>query len=296
MDVLVNNAGITRDTLMMRMKPDQWQAVIDTNLSGVFFCSQAALKTMSKKRTGRIVNISSVVGEVGNAGQANYAAAKAGVLGLTKTIAREYAGRGITCNAIAPGFIASDMTDAIDEKYVEGILKSIPLGMLGLYWGVCIGGMAVGIYSGILYHCIIFYVFATVSIAHQVVHHMLCLLLALFHIMCSHGQVYMTVCCHYNTHTHTSTPPYSIITTPTHTQEHRILSLQYTHTSTAYSIINTHIITTHTSLQHTHHYNTHIGRLGTPEEVAGLTRFLALDPAAAYITGQVYNIDGGMVM
>lgn len=164
-DVLVNNAGITRDTLIMRMKPDQWQSVIDTNLSGVFYCSQAALKTMSKKRTGRIINIASVVGEVGNPGQANYAAAKAGVLGLTKTIAREYAARSITCNAIAPGFIASDMTDAIDEKYIGEILKSIPL-----------------------------------------------------------------------------------------------------------------------------------GRMGTPEEVAGLTRFLALDPAAAYITGQVYNIDGGMVM
>lgn len=163
--MLVNNAGITRDTLIMRMKPDQWQSVIDTNLSGVFYCSQAALKTMSKKRTGRIINIASVVGEVGNPGQANYAAAKAGVLGLTKTIAREYAARSITCNAIAPGFIASDMTDAIDEKYIGEILKSIPL-----------------------------------------------------------------------------------------------------------------------------------GRMGTPEEVAGLTRFLALDPAAAYITGQVYNIDGGMVM
>eukprot|EP00197_Chlamydomonas_leiostraca_P008033 CAMPEP_0202865484 /NCGR_PEP_ID=MMETSP1391-20130828/6153_1 /ASSEMBLY_ACC=CAM_ASM_000867 /TAXON_ID=1034604 /ORGANISM="Chlamydomonas leiostraca, Strain SAG 11-49" /LENGTH=277 /DNA_ID=CAMNT_0049545337 /DNA_START=83 /DNA_END=916 /DNA_ORIENTATION=- len=164
-DVLVNNAGITRDTLMMRMKPEQWQEVIDTNLTGVFLCSQNALKLMSKQKKGRIVNITSVVGVVGNAGQANYSAAKAGVIGLTKTIAREYAGRAITCNAIAPGFIASDMTAAIDKKYEEMILKGIPL-----------------------------------------------------------------------------------------------------------------------------------GRYGTPDEVAGLTRFLAMDPAAAYITGQVYHIDGGMVM
>lgn len=164
-DVLVNNAGITRDTLMMRMKMEMWQEVIDTNLSGVFYCSQNALKLMSKQKSGRIVNITSVVGVVGNAGQANYSAAKAGVIGLTKTIAREYSGRAITCNAVAPGFIASDMTAAIDKKYEEQILKGIPL-----------------------------------------------------------------------------------------------------------------------------------GRYGQPEEVAGLTRFLAMDPAAAYITGQVYHVDGGMVM
>lgn len=164
-DVLVNNAGITRDTLMMRMKPEQWQAVIDVNLSGVFYCTQQATKVMAKKRTGRIVNITSVVGEVGNAGQANYSAAKAGVIGLTKTTAREFAGRGITCNAVAPGFIASDMTAAIDKKYEEGILAGIPL-----------------------------------------------------------------------------------------------------------------------------------SRYGQPEEVAGLVRFLATDPAALYITGQIINVDGGMVM
>lgn len=164
-DVLVNNAGITRDTLMMRMKPEQWEDVISTNLSGVFYCTQAATKLMGKQKKGRIINITSVVGLVGNAGQANYSAAKAGVIGLTKTTAREYASRTITCNAIAPGFIASDMTAAIDKKYEETILKGIPL-----------------------------------------------------------------------------------------------------------------------------------GRYGQPEEVAGLVRFLALDPAAAYITGQVYNIDGGMVM
>jgi 3-oxoacyl-[acyl-carrier protein] reductase len=164
-DVLVNNAGITRDTLIMRMKPEQWQLVIDTNLSAVFFASQAAAKLMAKQRRGRIVNITSVVGLTGNAGQANYAAAKAGVVGLTKTFAREFAGRGITCNAVAPGFIRSDMTGKIDPKYEETILKQIPL-----------------------------------------------------------------------------------------------------------------------------------GRYGEPEEVAGLVKFLATDPAAAYITGQVYNVDGGMVM
>ena len=165
LDVLVNNAGITRDTLMMRMKPEQWEDVISTNLSSVFYATQAATKVMGKQRSGRIVNIASVVGLTGNAGQANYSAAKAGVIGLTKTTAREWSGRGITANAIAPGFIASDMTAAIDKKYEEQILKSIPL-----------------------------------------------------------------------------------------------------------------------------------GRYGQPEEVAGLTRFLALDPAAAYITGQVYAIDGGMTM
>jgi 3-oxoacyl-[acyl-carrier protein] reductase len=110
LDVLVNNAGITRDTLMMRMKPDMWNDVISTNLSSVFFATQAATKVMGKQRSGRIINIASVVGLTGNAGQANYAAAKAGVIGLTKTTAREWAARGITANAVAPGFIASDMT------------------------------------------------------------------------------------------------------------------------------------------------------------------------------------------
>eukprot|EP00775_Hariotina_reticulata_P004765 gene4765-5015_t len=165
LDVLVNNAGITRDSLMMRMKPDQWQDVIDTNLTSVFFATQAATKVMSKAKKGRIINITSVVGLVGNAGQANYSAAKAGVIGLTKTTAREWAGRNITCNAVAPGFIASDMTAAIPEKYEAQILAGIPL-----------------------------------------------------------------------------------------------------------------------------------ARYGKPEEVAGLVRFLALDSAAGYITGQVLNVDGGMVM
>lgn len=164
-DVLVNNAGITRDTLMMRMKQDKWQEVIDVNLTGPFFCTQAACKLMSKQKSGRIINITSVVGLVGNPGQVNYSAAKAGILGMTKTVAREYASRNITCNAVAPGFIASDMTASIDEKYQATILSGIPL-----------------------------------------------------------------------------------------------------------------------------------GRYGQPEEVAGMVRFLALDPAALYITGQVYNVDGGMVM
>lgn len=162
-DVLVNNAGITRDTLLLRMKPEDWQAVIDLNLTGVFLCTRAVSKVMLKQRSGRIINISSVAGLMGNPGQANYSAAKAGVIGFTKTIAKELAPRGVTANAVAPGFIATDMTE--DLKNTEEILRYIPL-----------------------------------------------------------------------------------------------------------------------------------GRYGQPEEVAGLIRFLAADPAAAYITGQVMNVDGGMVM
>lgn len=161
-DVLVNNAGITRDTLLMRMKNEEWQAVIDLNLTGVFFCTRAVSKTMLKQRSGRIINITSVAGQMGNAGQANYSAAKAGVIGLTKTVARELASRGVTVNAVAPGFIETDMTSGLAA---EPILKMIPL-----------------------------------------------------------------------------------------------------------------------------------GRYGKPEEIAGMVRFLAADPAAAYITGQVFNVDGGMVM
>lgn len=162
-DILVNNAGITRDTLLMRMKPEDWQAVIDLNLTGVFLCTRAVTKIMLKQKSGRVVNIASVAGQMGNPGQANYSAAKAGVIGFTKTIAKELAPRGITVNAVAPGFISTDMTK--DLKGTEELLKYIPL-----------------------------------------------------------------------------------------------------------------------------------GRFGQPEEVAGLVRFLAADPAGAYITGQVMNVDGGMVM
>jgi 3-oxoacyl-[acyl-carrier protein] reductase len=161
-DVLVNNAGITRDTLLLRMKPEDWQAVIDLNLTGVFLCTRAVSKVMLKQKSGRIINIASVAGQMGNPGQANYSAAKAGVIGFTKTVAKELASRGITVNAVAPGFIATDMTTDLKS---EEILKYIPL-----------------------------------------------------------------------------------------------------------------------------------GRYGEPEEVAGLVRFLAADAAAAYITGQVFNVDGGMVM
>jgi 3-oxoacyl-[acyl-carrier protein] reductase len=161
-DILVNNAGITRDTLLLRMKPEDWQSVIDLNLTGVFLCTRAVSKLMLKQRSGRIINIASVSGQMGNPGQANYSAAKAGVIGFTKTIAKEMASRGITVNAIAPGFIATDMTQ---DLKTDEILKFIPL-----------------------------------------------------------------------------------------------------------------------------------GRYGQPEEVAGAVRFLAADPAAAYITGQTLNVDGGMVM
>ncbi|GAB2223674.1 hypothetical protein Drorol1_Dr00004412 [Drosera rotundifolia] len=130
-DVLVNNAGITRDALLMRMKKSLWQEVIDLNLTGVFLCTQAAAKHMMKKRKGRIINIASIVGLVGNPGQANYSAAKAGVIGLTKTVAKEYASRNITVNAVAPGFIESDMTSKLGEDIEKKFLENIPLGRYG---------------------------------------------------------------------------------------------------------------------------------------------------------------------
>jgi 3-oxoacyl-[acyl-carrier protein] reductase len=161
-DVLVNNAGITRDTLLLRMGLEEWQAVIDLNLTGVFLCTKAISKIMLKQRSGRIINIASVAGQMGNPGQANYSAAKAGVIGFTKTVAKELSTRSITVNAVAPGFIETDMTEGLQA---DAILKFIPL-----------------------------------------------------------------------------------------------------------------------------------GRYGKPEEIAGMVRFLAADSAAAYITGQTFNVDGGMVM
>lgn len=127
LDVLVNNAGINRDTLLVRMKEDQWDAVLSTDLKSVFFTTKAAASLMMRQRSGSIINIASVVGITGNAGQANYAAAKAGVIGFTKSVAKELAARGIRVNAIAPGFIETDMTDAIPEKIREGMLETIPL-------------------------------------------------------------------------------------------------------------------------------------------------------------------------
>lgn len=131
LDILVNNAGITRDNLLMRMKEDDWDAVIDTNLKGVFLCTKAVTRQMMKQRSGRIINISSIVGVSGNPGQVNYVAAKAGVIGLTKTTAKELASRGITVNAVAPGFITTDMTDKLNEEVKSEMLKQIPLARLG---------------------------------------------------------------------------------------------------------------------------------------------------------------------
>lgn len=130
-DILVNNAGITRDTLILRMKEEDWDAVINVNLKGTFNCTKAAVKRMSKQRSGKIINIASIVGLMGNAGQANYSASKAGVIGLTKTAAREFAARGLNINAVAPGFIATAMTDAIPEKARNELTAQIPMGKLG---------------------------------------------------------------------------------------------------------------------------------------------------------------------
>jgi len=130
-DVLVNNAGITRDNLLMRMKDDEWDDIINTNLTPIFKLSKAALRPMMKKRVGRIINVGSVVGTMGNAGQANYSAAKAGVIGFTKSLAREVASRGITVNTVAPGFIETDMTKALNEEQRAATLANVPAGRLG---------------------------------------------------------------------------------------------------------------------------------------------------------------------
>ena len=130
-DILINNAGITRDTLLMRMKEEDWDAVININLKGTFLCSREAVKLMAKQRQGKIVSISSVVAFMGNPGQANYSSSKAGLIGLTKTIAKEYAGRGIRANAVAPGFIQTAMTEALSDKVKDEMRKAIPLGTFG---------------------------------------------------------------------------------------------------------------------------------------------------------------------
>jgi 3-oxoacyl-[acyl-carrier protein] reductase len=145
-DVLVNNAGITRDALLLRMSEDEWDTVVRVNLKGVFNCTQAVLRAMVKRRGGRIVSISSVAGQIGNPGQANYAASKAGIMGFTKTLAREVAGRGITVNAVAPGFIRTEMTEVLSDKVKEYFLQSVPMGRAGepeevagaVYW-LCSG-------------------------------------------------------------------------------------------------------------------------------------------------------------
>ncbi|MFP3929140.1 MAG: 3-oxoacyl-[acyl-carrier-protein] reductase [Desulfobacteraceae bacterium] len=148
-DVLINNAGMTRDTLLIRMKEEDWDAVLAVNLKGVFNCTKAVIQSMLKQRSGRIVNISSVTGAIGNVGQANYAASKAGILGFTKTVAREAAPRGVTVNAVAPGFIDTEMTASLPQKVKDSFLQQIPLGKMGrpedvaeaVYW-LCSEGAA----------------------------------------------------------------------------------------------------------------------------------------------------------
>jgi 3-oxoacyl-[acyl-carrier protein] reductase len=131
LDILVNNAGITRDGLLMRMKDEDWDSVLDVNLKGTFLCTREAIKLMAKAKSGRIVTISSVVGEMGNAGQANYCASKAGIIGFTKAVAREYAKRNITVNAVAPGFVETDMTGVLTEGVRDELLKQIPVNRFG---------------------------------------------------------------------------------------------------------------------------------------------------------------------
>ena len=130
-DVLVNNAGVTKDGLLMRMSEADWDVVLNTNLRGAFLLTKAFTRSFLKQRSGRIINVASVIGLVGNAGQCNYAASKAGLIGFTKSVAKEFGSRGVTCNAIAPGFIETDMTAGLDDKLKEALLKQIPLGSLG---------------------------------------------------------------------------------------------------------------------------------------------------------------------
>lgn len=140
-DILVNNAGITRDNLLLRMKEDEWEAVMNVNLKGVFNCTKIVSKSMLKARKGKIINVSSIIGITGNAGQANYAASKAGIIGFTKSIAKELSSRGITANAVAPGYIQTEMTGQLNEKVQQTILNNIPLGRLGTpedVAGVCV--------------------------------------------------------------------------------------------------------------------------------------------------------------
>ena len=131
LDHLVNNAGVTRDNLLLRMKQEEWDEVLRTNLTGVFLCAQAALKPMLKQRSGRIVSITSVVGLTGNAGQVNYSASKAGIVGFTKSLAREVASRSITVNAVAPGYVETEMTEAMTEKAREAVVSQVPMGRVG---------------------------------------------------------------------------------------------------------------------------------------------------------------------
>jgi len=146
-DVLINNAGITKDGLLMRMREDEWDLVLSVNLKGVFNCTQAVIRSMVKERSGRIVNISSVAGQIGNVGQTNYAASKAGIMGFTKSLAREVGSRGITVNAVAPGFINTEMTSSLPEKLKETFLLQVPLARVGepedvaeaVHW-LCSGG------------------------------------------------------------------------------------------------------------------------------------------------------------
>ena len=130
-DILVNNAGVTRDNLLLRMSDEEWDMVLNTNLKGAFNMVKAVQRSMLKQKGARIINIASVIGLIGNAGQANYAASKAGLIGFTKSLAREFAGRGVTANVVAPGFIATDMTGVLDDKVKEAILTKIPLGAMG---------------------------------------------------------------------------------------------------------------------------------------------------------------------